>query len=79
MRPIKHLPVLEVESSFILAVSYDPVERVLYVYLSVGPPRAYRKVPPEVYQSFVDSPSKGTYYNQVIKRFHPYYPVPQSA
>lgn len=59
---------VEVESSNIAAIGYDADEEDdLYVRFNSGAEYVYHDVPEDVYNSFMDSDSKGKYLNEHIK------------
>jgi len=56
-----------VKSSFITAIAYYEPLRILEVKIG-GNTTTYKNVPPEVYNDFMKSESKGKFYNTVIKK-----------
>lgn len=61
-------PWVIVDSSFIDAIAYYDVAWVLEVRLKNGRKYTFMDVPKKVYDAFLASPSKGTFFNQVLKR-----------
>lgn len=63
--------ITEVESSFIERVEYEEDKRELRVYIDNNSEREqvyiYDSVPPHVFEEFLNSDSKGSYYNNNIK------------
>lgn len=59
-----------VESSVLLSVGYDEPRRVLKVRFRNGREYYYLAVSPAEYQSLVEAPSMGKYFNEVIKPNH---------
>lgn len=57
-----------VASTDIAAAGYDPETGELQVQFTTGTIYSYQSVPPEVYQGFLDAPSKGSYFAQVFRR-----------
>lgn len=57
-----------VSSSFIEAVAYHKLAEVLEVKLKSGKIYTLLDVPEEIYKKLLLSPSKGTFFNQIIKR-----------
>ncbi|MEJ0022637.1 MAG: KTSC domain-containing protein [Alphaproteobacteria bacterium] len=55
-----------VDSSVIKFVRYDALTRELTVRLVAGV-YVYEDVPAEIYQAFLDAPSKGSFYNVKIR------------
>ena len=56
-----------VESSNLAAVGYDPETTTLEIQFKKGPVYQYYKVPPEVYEEFMESESVGEAFSQLIK------------
>lgn len=56
-----------VRSSAIAAIGYDPERRELEVEFPSGRSYTHYDVPEEVYEEFMASGSKGTFYNLQIK------------
>lgn len=56
-----------VDSSNIEAIGYDDTNRDLHVQFRTGTCYIYHGVPSEVYQSFLDAPSKGSFLNRELK------------
>ena len=58
----------DVESSFINAIAYYEAAAVLEVRLNSGKKYTFMGVPQDVYEAFMKSPSKGEYFNRVIRK-----------
>lgn len=54
-------------SAHILSSGHDPDGRVMQITFHNGDTHEFRGVPPEIYQAFLNSPSKGTFYHKFIK------------
>ena len=63
-RSVKHTIVKR--SAHILSSGHDPDGRVMQITFHNGDTHEFRGVPPEIYQAFLNSPSKGTFYHKVI-------------
>jgi len=64
--------IIRVESSNVYGISYDLHSQTLFVQFNAkggGPGSIYRyiAVPPEVYQRFMDSPTKGGFFAKNVK------------
>lgn len=66
---IKMIPV---DSSNIEAIGYSPVARVLQVDFLAGSRYHYQAVEPQVFERFIDAPSKGQFLNREIKKIYDY-------
>lgn len=60
-----------VKSSNINAVDFNPADNTLTIEFNTGRSYRYDHCTPEVYQAFMESPSKGTYFAQNIKNVLP--------
>jgi hypothetical protein len=62
----------KVESSFIKAVAYDATEKLLELTFKGRPVNVvqYSGVSPKKYESLMEAPSKGEYFNAKIKGKH---------
>ena len=58
---------IPIASSAFLGVDYNSETRTLTVYIRNGRNYVHHGVPESVYKQFLNSPSKGRYYNQYIK------------
>ena len=60
-----------VRSTTLRSVGYDPVSRILEAEFHTGLIYAYEDVPPELWLSLLATPSKGKFFNLLIRdRFH---------
>ena len=59
----KHKP----DSSTIEHSSYDPETKTMQVKFKTGGTYQYHGVTPEIYQTYLDAPSKGKYLHSIIK------------
>ena len=61
-------PLVPIEgSSNVKAIAYDPQGPVLYVQFHNGAVYEYMDFPPDKWQEFLNSPSKGKYLNSNIR------------
>lgn len=58
----------KVESSFIDAIAYFPIAQVLEVRLKSGKRYPFFNVPREFYEQFKAAPSKGKFFQKLIKK-----------
>lgn len=58
-----------VSSSFIQSVAYDPESLVLEVMINSGKKYTLTNILPELYKDFMDSESKGAFFNNVLKPY----------
>ena len=58
----------DVDSSFIQAIAYDPASRMLSIRLTKGGVYVFDDVPKKVFKEFLNSGSKGRYFNEIIKK-----------
>jgi len=63
---------MDVESSAIQAVDYDPDHEKLFVRFQSGERYVYVGVPGEVCRSFLDAASKGRFFQAEIRDQYPY-------
>lgn len=61
------MKMLEVDSSTVRSIGYEPKMRDMHVEFNSGGHYVYREVPQEVFDAFLNSPSKGRYLHQYIK------------
>jgi len=61
-----------VESSNIESIGYDADSETLEVEFQNSGVYQYHNVPEHVYQSFMEAPSKGVFFNANIKNVYPY-------
>jgi len=61
-------PFVPVDSSFIDSIAYYKLAWVLEIKLKNGRKYAFFNVPQEVYEAFLASPSKGQFFNTVVRR-----------
>ena len=64
-------PRLEVDSSNIDSVLFYPYQQTLEVRCSKGGEYLYTGVDKDIYRTFLESPSKGSYRHKVIKQSCP--------
>ena len=62
---------IEIDSSNIDSVLYNPEEQTLEVRFSKGGDYRYAGVDKDIYNTFLESPSKGSYLHKVIKQSCP--------
>jgi len=62
---------VEVASSNIDSVLYNPEDQTLEVRFSKGGEYRYANVDRDIYRTFLESPSKGSYLHKVIKQSCP--------
>ena len=60
-----------VESSNISQIGYDELEFVLYVTFHNGSTYFYTDMPMNIWEGFLDAPSKGSYFWQNIRSIYP--------
>lgn len=65
------MEMIRVDSSAIIAVGYDPEQRLLKIRFAQGHIYDFCNVPQEVFEEFMSALSKGTYYNACIKDRYP--------
>lgn len=66
------LVVVAVESSTIVSVGYDLPERLLQLEFCSRAIYHYFGVPVGVHEALLEAPSKGSYFNRVIRGYFPY-------
>jgi hypothetical protein len=59
---------IQVKSSVISKIAYNPAGGILEVSFYRGPSRCYYDVPPEVFRDFLAAESKGRFFNSHIRR-----------
>jgi len=59
---------IPVQSSFISDIAYYEPLRVLEVRMTNSDEYAFKNVPKRVFTAFLESTSKGTFFNRIIKR-----------
>lgn len=69
------MQLIEVESSMIQAVGYDPQQQELEVVFNSGNVYRYAQVPKEEYEGLLKADSKGRYMRSNIIDGYPYYAV----
>jgi hypothetical protein len=67
--------VIAVESSTVAALSYDAARGILQLEFRSGAIYCYFGVPAAVHQALLRAPSKGQYFNRVIRGHFSYAPV----
>ncbi|HEY7299704.1 MAG TPA: KTSC domain-containing protein [Xanthobacteraceae bacterium] len=68
----RQIPLRAVRSSSIAAAGYDRDEETFRVRFIRGDAYDYLHVPPDVFQNFLDAPSKGRFINWRVKPNFPY-------
>jgi KTSC domain len=68
-----------VESTTLVMVSYDDARELLQLEFCSRAVYQYFLVPATVHQSLLDAPSKGRYFNQVIRGRFPYRLIAQGG
>jgi hypothetical protein len=63
---------VQIESTLLKFVRYDPKKRQLDVELRSGELYRYFNVPSSCYLELLEAESKGTYYNRNIRKSFPY-------
>jgi hypothetical protein len=63
-------PWVTVDSSFIEAIAYFPLAWVMEVRMKNGKRYTFMNVPPEVHKAFMESPSKGNFFNVIVRRYY---------
>jgi hypothetical protein len=66
------MQMIEVDSSMLSAVGYDPATKTLRAVFNSGKTYNYFKVPQEVYDQLMDDDSKGGYMRSLIIDQYPY-------
>jgi hypothetical protein len=66
------MQMIDVESSMLSAVGYDPATQTLRALFNSGKTYDYFEVPQEVYDQLIESDSKGHYMNDAIIDLYPY-------
>lgn len=61
-----------VDSSNIEAIGYNSDAQELYIQFLSGVTYVYYGVPKHIYEEIMDAPSKGSYFNRVIKGVYEY-------
>jgi len=59
---------VSVDSSFIDAVSYSPLAKVLEIRIKNGKKYTFMDIPEESYKMFLESPSKGKFFSTILKK-----------
>ena len=67
--------VATVESTTFATVAYDEARELLQLEFCSRAVYLYFGVPPTVHQALLDAPSKGRYFNQIIRGQFPYRPI----
>lgn len=62
-------PWVKVESSFIDALAYFPLARVLEVRMKAGNKYTFMGVPKDIYEAFLVAPSKGSFFKLVRQNY----------
>ena len=58
---------VNLNSSSIRAVDYDPTSRRLYIWFPDNGPYTFYHVPPPIFHGLISAGSAGRYYNQYIR------------
>jgi len=61
------MDMIPVNSSAIHAIGYDPISQGMKITFNQGSTYDFCNVPQHVFDSFISSTSKGSYYNQNIR------------
>jgi len=69
------MQMIDVESSMLSAVGYDPATQTLRALFNSGKTYDYFEVPQEVYDQLIESDSKGHYMSDAIIDLYPYHQV----
>ncbi len=64
-----------VESSAILRLNHHPESRTLFVVFVDGDVYAYFDVPPDVFDAFLEAPSKGRFFADHIRNAYAFHKV----
>ena len=70
--------VATVESTTLATVGYDQAHQLLQLEFRSRAVYQYFSVPSTVYESLLDAPSKGRYFNETIRGRYPYRQIPGS-
>jgi len=57
-------------STAIARVDYNPESKVMSITFKTSGTYDYPEVPEEIYRNFEVAPSKGKYFNQVVRNFY---------
>jgi KTSC domain len=66
---------IPVQSTTLAAVAYDPAQHLLQLEFRDRTIYHYRDVPPDVHDALLRAPSKGAYFNRVIRPQYAYVPT----
>jgi len=72
MRWMQRIPI---QSSVLLAVAYDPADRLFEAEFHNGQVYQYHRVPPELYQQLLAAESLGSFFNRKIRNHFPCRPI----
>ena len=72
VRRINGVEMIPVESTAVSSIGYDPGKKQLYIIFTSGAAYEYDDVPAQVYESFMSSPSKGKFVNDVLTVLYKY-------
>ena len=70
---------MQVESSSITAISYDPAHNQLRVRFRSGVEYRYDLVPASVYRAFVEASSKGRFFSSHVRDRYPCHRIEESG
>ena len=59
---------IPVESSWLSAIAYHELAHVLEIKLTNGQEYTFMSVPKNVFEGFLAAPSKGVFFNEVVRR-----------
>lgn len=66
---------IPVQSTTLAAVAYDPAQQLLQLEFRDRTIYHYGGVPPDVHDALLRAPSKGAYFNRVIRPQYAYVPT----
>ncbi len=69
------MQIIDIESSMLSAVGYDPATQTLRALFNSGKTYDYFEVPQQVYDQLIESDSKGHYMRNEIIDAYPYHQI----